>query len=475
MTKLLPNLPVEDLTKDNDYIGIIEKGDLIKSFFLSNKHEFSRIKIFSIYGEWGSGKSTLMKYLQKKLRGSFNTFFFESWEFESDDNLASSLLELLVEESNSSCENLRSIGNKVLEGFAKSVTLKIPIANINFEKVISELDNLSFYQLKENFKKEFIAWENKITTGDKMPEYNIVFIDDLDRCEPENVLNLLSAIKLFFTFGKKTIFLCGIDRKAISEAVKTKYGEVVKANEYLEKIFDVSFSMPKDLDIRKLIGYYFEETILDYERNEHQFQNLILNFFKQLNFTNPRRIKKILNKYALIENLVINNNEAADLPGIKTKKSGTLFETYLTIYLLIIKEFEPRKYETLFNLNTKRANFVESMNSTFIGSAGNREVAEDIFSYFDEGLYSKMFKNYDTARNDYDFFITYFVPNEVTNIEKFALYNKEKFITSFRVKNKGYEYYFTVFLYKNRNQFVVDMKKSNYSLLKYKKIISDLI
>ena len=30
----------------------------------------------ALQGEWGSGKSTLMKYLQKELKGNFNTFFF---------------------------------------------------------------------------------------------------------------------------------------------------------------------------------------------------------------------------------------------------------------------------------------------------------------------------------------------------------------------------------------------------------------
>jgi hypothetical protein len=46
MSKLLSNLPIEDLTPENDYIGIIEKGNLLKSFFLHNKHEFSQMKIY---------------------------------------------------------------------------------------------------------------------------------------------------------------------------------------------------------------------------------------------------------------------------------------------------------------------------------------------------------------------------------------------------------------------------------------------
>ncbi|MCB0458142.1 MAG: hypothetical protein KDC91_10400, partial [Flavobacteriaceae bacterium] len=106
MSKLLNNLPVEDLTTENDYLGIIEKGDLIKMFLESNTDEFKDIKMFTLYGEWGSGKSTLMKYLEKELKGGFNTYFFEAWEYESDYNLSISLLEFLIKKSTTVSEEL---------------------------------------------------------------------------------------------------------------------------------------------------------------------------------------------------------------------------------------------------------------------------------------------------------------------------------------------------------------------------------
>lgn len=124
MSKLLPNLPIENLTSESDYIGIIEKGNLIKSFFLANKQEFSELKFFTIYGDWGSGKSTLMKYLEKELKNSFNSFFFEAWQYESDSNLANSLLEFLVKKSETKIDNFFKNGSKLLEGFAKSITFK---------------------------------------------------------------------------------------------------------------------------------------------------------------------------------------------------------------------------------------------------------------------------------------------------------------------------------------------------------------
>ena len=270
MSKLLNNLPIEDLTEENDYLGIIDKGQIIKTFLESNTEEFKDIKMFSLYGEWGSGKSTLMKYLQKELKGSFNTFFFEAWQFESDDNLSVSFLEFLLEKSNTVEEevagDLLKFGGKLLRGLGNSVQFKVPLfpegptINVNPSAFIDEfikVEKVTFYKALEKFKVDFRKWED-LKNDRKDKKYNIVFIDDLDRCEPENVLNLLSALKLFFTYGEKTIFFCGIDKKAIKEAVKTKYGEVVKANEYLEKIFDISFSMPKHRELLKLVTQYFQ-------------------------------------------------------------------------------------------------------------------------------------------------------------------------------------------------------------------------
>ncbi|MEM6686966.1 MAG: P-loop NTPase fold protein, partial [Bacteroidota bacterium] len=67
MAKLLNNLPVEKLTEENDYLGVIQKANLIKDILKSNTGQFHEIKMFVLYGDWGSGKSTLMKYLKNGL------------------------------------------------------------------------------------------------------------------------------------------------------------------------------------------------------------------------------------------------------------------------------------------------------------------------------------------------------------------------------------------------------------------------
>jgi len=486
MSKLLPNLPIENLTHENDYLGVIDKGNLIKNFLESNTDDFTRIKIFSLYGEWGSGKSTLMKYLQKELKNSFNVFFFESWEFESDLNLSLSLLEYLIRESTNTTEKalneLLKIGEQLFKGFAKSVKISLPGFSIDGSKLIENYkeDNKTFLQLKDEFKTEFIRWEDNITK-DKNPNYNIVFIDDLDRCEPENVLNLLSAIKLFFTYGKKTIFLCGIDKKAVSEAVKTKYGEVVKANEYLEKIFDISFSMPQYDFTYRLVDYYLEGLTVRIANEDISLSDFINKFFNELHFTNPRRVKKILNKYIIIQRVIENqsSNKVIDLPNIITKNSGTLFETYLTLFLLILYEFEPENYKQLFNLSIKRNNYTQAA----IKSSALDNPVQDIINNFNESLNQNLvdtkFKQiYEFNKSNmmmYDSFIACFAPNDVENLSSWAIHIKDGFIESFNVKRKSFEYYFTIFLIENENLFKEVNQNSDFSLSDYKKMIVNIM
>ena len=471
MSKLLPNLPIEDLTPENDYIGIIEKGTLLKLFFLNNKHEFSQIKIFSIYGEWGSGKSTLMKYLERELKGSFNTFFFESWEFESDNNLANSLLEFLTKETDSKADELLKNGSKLLEGFAKSTTFKTPFANFNMNTLVNEVDKPSFLELKENFKSDFENWENKITTKDKSPDYNIVFIDDLDRCDPENILNLLSAMKLFFTYGKKTTFLCGIDKKAIREAVKTKYGEIVKANEYLEKIFDISFSMPANVDASKLINLYFED---DEKVGDKKLGDLIIDFFDKLHFNNPRRIKKILNKYLILKRLKQSvDDENIMLPNIIFKNSGTLFETYLTFYLLILNEFEPDIFLNVFDLGSKKVNYNNVLERKFKIKSEYDSAKREIIGYFNNGLISKKFKDY--SHNDFSNIKANIYPVNVDDLSLYIFRDATDFLKYFNLKKKNLEYRFTYFYLFYEDELKKDFSKSNFSLLNYRSMISNLI
>src|SRR5690606_31240326 len=117
-----------------------------------------------------------------------------------------------------------------LKGFGKSLKFEYEIPfimklGIEPKELIEHFENQknkTEFELKQVFKEEFKRVESCLIAKGRKPK-NIIFIDDLDRCDPEHTLALLSAIKLFFTYGEQTIFICGIDKKAVQEAIKTKY------------------------------------------------------------------------------------------------------------------------------------------------------------------------------------------------------------------------------------------------------------
>jgi predicted KAP-like P-loop ATPase len=273
--RLLTNKHIEDLNEKNDFFRSLDKVNFIKTFIINYSKHLKKDNMLVLYGEWGSGKSTVIKAIEKRLNESklnekYHTFYFNAWKYEKDRNLAFSLFEFLIDEIesldeykkyflNKKKETVLKSGHDLLVGSLKGINIGFPFLSWNAGSLIKHLEEIEKKtKLKKSLYKKINEFEQEF---ESILEYVkektwIIFIDDLDRCEAENVLNLLSAIKLFFTLGKgKVIYFCGVDKNAVSKAVKVKYGEIIKSEEYLEKIFDISFNMSKDFQIAKLLSY----------------------------------------------------------------------------------------------------------------------------------------------------------------------------------------------------------------------------
>ena len=75
----------------------------------------------------------------------------------------------------------------------------------------------------------------------------VVAIDDLDRCLPEDALDILEAIKLFVDYSN-TYFMIAMDGNVIQKGLNIRYNEyesiVIRAKDYYEKMIDLSFNIP---------------------------------------------------------------------------------------------------------------------------------------------------------------------------------------------------------------------------------------
>lgn len=71
-------------------------------------------------------------------------------------------------------------------------------------------------------------------------------IDDLDRCQPDRIIETLEAIKLFLSVEKMT-FIIAADENVIQYAIRKKYPPIENYSvnldkEYIEKLFNYQFT-----------------------------------------------------------------------------------------------------------------------------------------------------------------------------------------------------------------------------------------
>ncbi|MDQ0876779.1 Cdc6-like AAA superfamily ATPase [Paenibacillus sp. V4I3] len=387
METIYSNRPF-DLNSSSDMFGTYFKSRTIKSILDVRMDYFKENNMIALYGTWGSGKTSVMRYLQSEIE-NYSVIFFEAWKYEYDSNLSLSLLEAImdqiekekdilhtfIDETKSAARKLFSLGKNII----LNTDISLPGAKISTSKAFSQTKEMyekkSFYSEVQSFNNKFNRIIEKYyeITNKKL----LIFIDDLDRCEPSNVLNLLSSIKHFFTDTNKIVYFSGIDKKAVSKAINIKYNNHITAEEYLEKIFDVTFHMPTTYELDKLIEDFLIK-VNDFDKMSEKTGNLIKEFLGHINFNNPRKIKKIFNKYLFLCELNRVNKHKSN--GLEYKLIPQNFSRHeplqviYTLYILILFEFEKEIFNEMFDYQSKMGKVKEEYSSENIQVKSNTQV-----------------------------------------------------------------------------------------------------
>lgn len=80
----------------------------------------------------------------------------------------------------------------------------------------------------------------------------VILIDDLDRCEPEKMVEVLQAVNLLLNFESYIVCL-GIDARMVTRAIEKHYEGLLERSgasgyEYLDKIVQIPFRIPRPSD-----------------------------------------------------------------------------------------------------------------------------------------------------------------------------------------------------------------------------------
>lgn len=176
-----------------------------------------------------------------------------------------------------------------------AITAAREVVSLDLETIIEKSpyeEQISILQeLREEFEDIVEFWVGK-------KGRLVVFVDDLDRCTPDKIPEVLESIKLFATTDK-CIYVVGMDHDVVRDAVKRKYKyqTTIEASEYLEKIVQIPFHLPP-LDQR---------SISDFIKRDYpdviSACKFVPDLFSKGLEPNPRKVKSVLNIYRTLLNL----------------------------------------------------------------------------------------------------------------------------------------------------------------------------
>ena len=267
-----------------------------------------------IYGEWGTGKTTLMKAIEKNLvtDGVSKTnqkilpIWFNAWQYDREENLATiSLMKNVAYEmsghskfdpiSKTILKGLTIVGKEITQNLIQEIIAKKEFENEDIleEKIgqINELyrESIYFDGLK-NIKKQ-MEEIRKLHGKDCRV---VVFIDDLDRCSPDKALEVLESIKLFLGM-EGFIFVVGLSHKTVTELVTKAYAATgIRGEDYIKKIIQIPIKIPN----------WSQENIVDLIENKikKNLHEKYTNFLSENSDMvagvvdyNPRQLKRFIN------------------------------------------------------------------------------------------------------------------------------------------------------------------------------------
>jgi len=122
-----------------------------------------------------------------------------------------------------------------------SVGFPLPSIPFELDKIIENFQSKD----KDTQQPVFTLTQEltKMTKNEKL----IVFVDDLDRCSVNNVLDILEAIKLFLS-SPNVIFVIAADMKKLERVWMIRYGvsnsSLYEGREHIEKILQLKISLP---------------------------------------------------------------------------------------------------------------------------------------------------------------------------------------------------------------------------------------
>jgi len=280
---------LSDCWTDDDKLGLADFRGILRDILTDGPTPIT----VGVFGDWGSGKTSLMRMLMADVTDAgHRAVWFDAWKF-TDESLQRALIQRIIDELRG-CEDQKS-SNKLddlelhlyqdttrdqegeitldwrqaLKGSLKLGVSMLPVVGGGLSEIVKQFDakgaggvddlvkslkreqvklHRDRYRFLDEFQTTFTTALAPLTRRQKRL---VIFIDDLDRCLPDDALRILETVKLYFD-AEGCVFVVGMDCRVIEQAIRVRYRNnaadqfscPITGADYLDKLIQVPFSLP---------------------------------------------------------------------------------------------------------------------------------------------------------------------------------------------------------------------------------------
>ncbi|MFM7458532.1 MAG: P-loop NTPase fold protein [bacterium] len=341
----------------------ISKEDLslLKNKLLATKGS-SQSFVLGIIGAWGSGKTSLGKQLHNSLGNKHSkecsTIWFEPWKFKGENSVQDSLIEHLASKLPAQSSALKEYGD-LLKHEAIPAFIKFFIDLVHHSNSEGK-----FEELKESLEKH----------GKQI----YIFIDDLDRLDAKEILDIFKLIRSTLSLQQLSYVLI-YDKSHIESVLESSTSQKNDSRNFLDKIVQVEYYIPSK---GRMSEYYTKRFFRQFDKssngkpnrtdNENLFQvseyeyeileilkkNLESNLeeesrnFKRIfdaHIFTIRDLKRLINNFLISINTIREDWKGEfEKAGHNTLSETKKYEVYFQFLLEIMKTKYPEAYDRFY-------------------------------------------------------------------------------------------------------------------------------
>lgn len=220
--------------------------------------------VIGLEGQWGSGKTTIINNVKKKLKENKDIVIidsFDPWTYGTQNALLTAMYDSILKETGVKYSIYHE--KRIIESLSNMLVDSYSAGNVMQNLFFSQYGD--YEEAKEIIErlKQYVERKNK----------SIVFIvDNMDRAEGSNIIFLLKLIGIVFDLPN-IIYVLSYDRNRINEILK----DTTQINpKYVEKIINQEISVPllQEEQLRKVYDICIYNVLESYGMEEEEIQNL---------------------------------------------------------------------------------------------------------------------------------------------------------------------------------------------------------